>query len=141
MRFFRMPLLKWKKEQISASATVAAITATAASESIIAPSAAAAKKKDDPQTTVIAAAITTSGEDVIVEIADNGPKLSEDDLKRLNAPLSSTKKSGLGLGLPIVQGLVARCGGTIAFRRIPTGGLLCRVHLPVSPSEQQELQL
>lgn len=60
MRFFRMPHLKWKKEQISASATVAAITATAASESIIAPSAAAAKKKDDPQTTVIAAAITTS---------------------------------------------------------------------------------
>ena len=49
MRFFRMPHLKWKKEQISASATVAAITATAASESIIAPSAAAAKKKDDPQ--------------------------------------------------------------------------------------------
>lgn len=90
---------------------------------------------------IVSAAITTSGEDVIVEIADNGPKLSEDDLKHLNAPLSSTKKSGLGLGLPIVQGLVARCGGTIAFKRIPTGGLLCRVHLPVSPSEQQELQL
>ena len=53
MRFFRMPHLKWKKEQISASATVAAITATAASEAIIAPSAAAAKKKDDPQTAVV----------------------------------------------------------------------------------------
>ena len=42
---------------------------------------------------IVSAAIITSGEDVIVEIADNGPKLSEDDLKRLNAPLSSTKKA------------------------------------------------
>ena len=60
MRFFRMPHLKWKKEQISASATVAAITATAASESIIAPSAAAAKKKDDPQTAVVTIAPSAS---------------------------------------------------------------------------------
>ena len=134
----------FRKSKESASATAvasASITTTVVETKSVAASTAADKKQDDPQTTVIAAAITTSGEDVIVEIADNGPKLSEDDLKHLNAPLSSTKKSGLGLGLPIVQGLVARCGGTIAFKRIPTGGLLCRVHLPVSPSEQQELQL
>ena len=67
MRFFRMPHLKWKKEQISASATVAAITATAASEAIIAPSAAAAEEKDDPQAGVIqSASISVSATDAAV---------------------------------------------------------------------------
>ena len=68
MRFFRMPHLKWKKEQISASATVAAITATAASEAIIAPSAAAAKKKDDPQTAVTAATVVSKAHETFTSL-------------------------------------------------------------------------
>ena len=66
---------------------------------------------------------------VILEVTDNGPGIAPDDLTKIFSPFFSTKGgSGRGLGLPIVQIVVARAGGTIDI----SVGSAGRDHLPDS---------
>lgn len=58
-----------------------------------------------------------SAEAVIVEVEDNGPRLSDEAFERLTRVLQSVKDEGLGLGLGIVRSLVEENGGRIAITR------------------------
>ncbi len=51
---------------------------------------------------------------VRIEVADNGPGISDEDKRRLFEPYFSTKKSGMGLGLTIVSSIVADHNGKIS---------------------------
>lgn len=66
---------------------------------------------------------------VRVEVADDGPGLS-DDSDRLFEPLFTTKEQGTGLGLPIVRKLTEDLGGTVTLRNRPEGGAVAEVSLP-----------
>lgn len=55
-------------------------------------------------------------EKVIVEIADNGPGIPEENMKKVFVPFFTTKREGTGMGLAIVQRVVADHGGTIDFK-------------------------
>ena len=46
-------------------------------------------------------------------VADDGPGISPEDKDRLFVPYFSTKVTGMGLGLPIVQQIVTEHGGSI----------------------------
>ncbi len=50
--------------------------------------------------------------------------------KRLFDPFFSTKQTGTGLGMAIVQRIVDRAGGFIRVDSCPGQGTTIRVHLP-----------
>jgi PAS domain S-box-containing protein len=73
------------------------------------------------------------GDDLAVEIADDGPGIPEEIQPRIFDPFFTTKDvgEGTGLGLDVARRIVtARCGGHIDFRSRP-GGTVFRVRIPL----------
>jgi two-component system nitrogen regulation sensor histidine kinase NtrY len=65
-----------------------------------------------------------------IEIADNGPGIPDEDKTRLFEPNFSTKKSGMGLGLTIVNSIVDDHGGRIRVQDNQPRGAKFVVELP-----------
>ena len=69
---------------------------------------------------------------VRIDVADNGPGLSEEERSRLFEPYFSRKKGGTGLGLAIVRSIVADHRGYVrAFPR-DGGGTVLSMELPLA---------
>jgi two-component system NtrC family sensor kinase len=70
---------------------------------------------------------------VVVEVADNGVGIPEEDLKQIFEPFFTTKVDGAGsgLGLSIVRDIVTQHGGTLSADRRPDRGTVFRLNLPV----------
>jgi signal transduction histidine kinase len=70
---------------------------------------------------------------VVAQIVDDGRGMAPDVRARIFEPFFSTKEGGrgVGLGLSIVQGIVARHGGTIQVSSEPGRGTTFTVTLPV----------
>jgi two-component system nitrogen regulation sensor histidine kinase NtrY len=69
---------------------------------------------------------------VRVVVADTGPGIGAEDRERLFLPYFSTKVAGMGLGLPIVQEIVAEHGGTIRVEdNVPRGSRFV-IELPLA---------
>jgi PAS domain S-box-containing protein len=71
---------------------------------------------------------------VRIEVKDNGPGISEDDLERIFSPFFTTKPQGTGLGLSIVRKVVDAHDGIIDATSAPGRGTIFRVTLPVVPA-------
>lgn len=83
------------------------------------------------------------GEDVIVEIEDNGQGILPEALDKIFDPFFTTKKigEGTGLGLSITYGLIERHHGEIKVESEPGRGTLFRVILPVyQPHSAKRIQ-
>lgn len=65
---------------------------------------------------------------VCIDVTDDGPGLPAN--VDVFAPFSSTKASGMGLGLPLAREIVAAHGGTISHVSAPNGGTTFTVSLP-----------
>ncbi|MCG6893197.1 MAG: HAMP domain-containing protein [Desulfobacteraceae bacterium] len=70
-------------------------------------------------------------ESVRIEVADDGPGISAEDKTRLFEPYFSTKKSGMGLGLTIVNTIVEDHNGTISVADRDPSGAIFAIQLPV----------
>lgn len=70
---------------------------------------------------------------ILVEVADNGSGLREEDLSRVFDPFFTTREvgQGTGLGLSVCYGIVREHGGQITARNAPAGGAIFTVELPV----------
>lgn len=66
----------------------------------------------------------------VVEIRDTGSGLAEEISSHIFTPFFTTKSSGTGLGLPIVQKIVTSHNGTIQIYNHKEGGVVARVSLP-----------
>ena len=86
-----------------------------------------------------------------IQVADNGPGLSEDVLPRLFEPFFTTKEAkdgsregggGLGLGLAISAGIVRDFGGTLTGANGADGGAVFTIALPAAdlPSDPSAVQ-
>jgi signal transduction histidine kinase len=71
---------------------------------------------------------------VVLEVRDNGPGISGEDLERIFSPFFTTKPQGTGLGLAIVRKVVDAHDGRIDAVSAPGRGATFRVTLPVVPS-------
>jgi signal transduction histidine kinase len=69
---------------------------------------------------------------VVIEIRDNGPGISAEDLDRVFSPFFTTKPQGSGLGLAIVRKVVDAHDGRIDATSVP-GRTTFKVTLPVVP--------
>ncbi|MGB9724633.1 MAG: sensor histidine kinase [Chloroflexia bacterium] len=71
---------------------------------------------------------------MIVEVADTGPGIPEDELPHLGEELyrGSTARNveGSGLGLALVRAIVARHGGRMTVRSQPGKGTVVALRLP-----------
>ena len=75
---------------------------------------------------------------VELEIADSGPGLSEEALRRAFEPFYTTKSTGTGLGLAIVFHIAAVHGGSISAANCHEGGAAFTIHLPRNAREESQ---
>ena len=71
---------------------------------------------------------------VVIEVRDDGPGITPDDLERIFSPFFTTKPQGTGLGLAIVRKVVDAHDGHIDAVSALGRGATFRVTLPVVPT-------
>src|SRR3546814_573015 len=78
------------------------------------------------------------GEDVVVDVVDDGPGMAGEDLPHAFDPFFRAERSrnpstgGIGLGLAIAYSAARVHGGTIVLQNLEGGGFRARVQLPTS---------
>jgi len=85
--------------------------------------------------------ITTAigdGRTVQICVADTGSGIAQDMQERLFEPFVTTKKRGLGLGLPLCHSIVSAHGGTMRVVNNPGAGVSIFVNLP--PRVERQLR-
>ncbi len=89
-----------------------------------------------PTSADVTVRVGTDGDDAVVEVADKGPGMSEEDASRVFERFYRTDSSrarasgGTGLGLSIVHSLVHAHGGLVTVTTAPGEGCCFRVTLP-----------
>lgn len=72
----------------------------------------------------------TSDDRVSITVSDNGPGLPDTVMQSLFVPFTTTKATGLGLGLVISKDIVSELGGSFSGSNAATGGAIFTVTLP-----------
>ena len=68
---------------------------------------------------------------IIIDVADNGPGLTAEEMFRIFEPYFSRKKGGTGLGLTIVKSIITDHRGYVRAGPRPGGGTVFSIQLPV----------
>jgi len=72
-------------------------------------------------------------DEVSIEVSDNGPGISSEDLARIFNPFFTTRKEGTGLGLPAVRRIARAHGGRVEVDSTLGEGSSFTIHLPTEP--------
>ena len=83
---------------------------------------------------------TREENEIEVAVTDCGLGVAEKNVDKLFTPFSTTKKSGMGMGLSISQAIVRAHGGRIDFRNNDAGGATFWFTLPACTSETSDEQ-
>ena len=70
--------------------------------------------------------------DLLVRISDNGVGISPQDLANLFKPFFTTKASGTGLGLAVVQGIMKEHRGRVEVTSQVGQGTIMKLYLPIA---------
>ncbi len=81
-----------------------------------------------PKITV--SATFTDPSHISIAVADNGPGISPDIQQNLFVPFSTSKDTGMGLGLSISRRILEAHGSMLVGENDPTGGAIFRFNLP-----------
>ncbi len=79
----------------------------------------------------IALTATADGQRVVIDIADNGPGIRDDEKDKLFLPYFSKTKGGTGLGLAIAHNIITDHGGRISVRDNSPCGSIFSIEIPV----------
>ena len=73
------------------------------------------------------------GDNIVIDLADNGPGIHQDHLARIFDPFFTTKSvgKGTGLGLSICYGIINKMGGEINVESSIDGGATFGVRIPL----------
>src|SRR5579859_4442667 len=78
------------------------------------------------------------GEYVRLSISDTGAGMSQEVQSRIFEPFFTTKKTGSGLGLSTVYGIVKQSGGYVTVQSAPQQGSTFRVYLPLAAGSEAD---
>lgn len=93
------------------------------------------KPKDERNITVSAEADLAAGL-ILLSVQDSGVGLAAGQEEVVFAPFHTTKQEGMGMGLAICRQILESFGGTIRAERVPAGGTVFRVELPLARDTQ-----
>ncbi|MBI1950935.1 MAG: HAMP domain-containing histidine kinase [Acidobacteria bacterium] len=80
-------------------------------------------------------AARVAGNRLEVRIADTGPGIPADQLKRIHEPFYTTKTEGFGLGLAICRSILWEIDGEMTIDSQPGRGTTVTVLLPLAPAQ------
>lgn len=86
------------------------------------------KKKD---TVTVSVRLEENRKIIRIEVADNGPGLTEEERSRAFEPYFSRKKGGTGLGLTIVRSIITDHRGYVRALGTPETGTVISIDLPL----------
>jgi signal transduction histidine kinase len=72
------------------------------------------------------------------EVSDDGPGLADAVKESLFEPLTSTKATGMGVGLSISKSIIEAHYGPIWVESRPAGGTVFSFTLPLATAESEE---
>ena len=78
---------------------------------------------------------TISAEGILIEFEDSGRGIPAEFLQKIFTPFFTTKQNGAGVGLAIVNKIVANHGGFVTVKSTPQRGTLFGIWLPLYPRE------
>ena len=79
---------------------------------------------EDSYPLVTLEALRCNKESVLIRIENSGRLLTNEDIRRIQTPLLTSKATGLGLGVTIACALAEASGGQTQFKVRPEGGLV-----------------
>jgi signal transduction histidine kinase len=85
-----------------------------------------------PRNGRISVVVAREGGRIMVSVADSGPGIPEDALKRVFDPFYTTKERGSGLGLSICAGIAETHDARLSAENVPTGGARFSVEFPLA---------
>jgi two-component system sensor kinase FixL len=88
----------------------------------------AVSDRPDPVVLITGRSMGDAGYHVTVE--DNGPGIAEDRVEDIFQPMTTTKSTGMGLGLLVTRKIVESHGGSLVVRQSNLGGAAFAVELP-----------
>jgi signal transduction histidine kinase len=77
------------------------------------------------------------GEHAVIRIADNGPGIAAEYIKKIREPLYTTKSFGTGLGIPAVEQVVQQHKGRLEISSDIGKGAVFSIHLPMPRRGEQ----
>ena len=80
------------------------------------------------------------GQYVLLEVEDDGKGMSESTIDRLYEPFFSTKFTGRGMGLAVVQGVVSSHACHMTVDSQPGGGAVFRIYFAASESARASMR-
>jgi PAS domain S-box-containing protein len=82
-----------------------------------------------------------TGDYIVLTVADEGEGMDEETLEKAATPFFTTKGvgKGTGLGLPMIQGLMAQSGGALVLKSRMSEGTKAELWLPVAERDKQRL--
>ncbi len=89
----------------------------------------------------VSVSVRLSGQQVVVEVADDGPGIDEEEIEQVFEPFYRGEKSrnrdtgGVGLGLAVTRDILFAHGGSITLRNRQPRGLCVRIQLPMTRSD------
>ncbi len=89
---------------------------------------------ESPERRRVSLRVAAVGDRVEVAVADAGPGVSPDIGGKLFESFVSTKRGGLGMGLPITRSIVEAHGGQVRYGPAPGGGTVFSFSLPRAPA-------
>lgn len=89
---------------------------------------------ENPEERRVSVEVVVRGGRVEMSVADNGPGIGTEDIKKIFTPFFTTKQSGqgIGLGLAIVENIVRAMNGEVSVSGNGSGGARFTVSLPLA---------
>ncbi len=84
----------------------------------------------DNRDPMIKVRVYSTKKNVIINIEDNGSGISEENKSKIFEPSFTTKSSGMGLGLSMIQSIMAAYNGSITFKSKENQGTIFKVEIP-----------
>jgi signal transduction histidine kinase len=79
-----------------------------------------------------------TGDQVVIDLIDTGPGMSQETRERIFQPYFSTKAAGTGLGLVMVKRILERHRGRVLCESAAGSGTRFRIELPIGNAEPGE---